>query len=35
MFNDNAWQAASLGRTVLRAETAVIAATAVAMAELS
>ncbi len=33
MFNDNAWQAASLGHTILRAETAAIAAIAVAMAE--
>lgn len=35
LFNDNAWQAASLGHTILRAETAAIAAVAVAMAELS
>jgi 16S rRNA (uracil1498-N3)-methyltransferase len=34
-FNDNAWAAASLGRTILRAETAAIAAVAVAMAEIS
>jgi 16S rRNA (uracil1498-N3)-methyltransferase len=34
-FNDNAWQAASLGPTILRAETAAIAALAVAMAEIS
>lgn len=33
-FHDNAWQAASLGHTILRAETAAIAAVAVAMAEL-
>jgi 16S rRNA (uracil1498-N3)-methyltransferase len=35
LFNDNAWQAASLGHTILRAETAAIAAAAIAMAELS
>jgi 16S rRNA (uracil1498-N3)-methyltransferase len=35
LFNDNAWQAASLGHTILRAETAAIAAVAVAMAEIS
>ena len=35
LFNDHSWQAASLGRTILRAETAAIAAVAVAMAELS
>ncbi|HZD96402.1 MAG TPA: RsmE family RNA methyltransferase [Candidatus Sulfotelmatobacter sp.] len=34
MFNDHAWQAASLGHTILRAETAAIAAAAVAIAEL-
>ncbi len=34
-FNDNAWQAASLGHTILRAETAAIAAVAVAMAEVA
>ena len=34
LFNDNFWQAASLGHTILRAETAAIAALAVAMAEL-
>jgi 16S rRNA (uracil1498-N3)-methyltransferase len=34
-FNDNAWHAASLGETILRAETAAIAAVAVAMAELA
>ncbi|HET9839605.1 MAG TPA: RsmE family RNA methyltransferase [Candidatus Angelobacter sp.] len=34
VFNDHAWQAASLGQTILRAETAAIAAVAVAMAEL-
>jgi 16S rRNA (uracil1498-N3)-methyltransferase len=33
-FNDNAWEAASLGHTILRAETAAIAAVAVTMAEL-
>jgi len=35
LFNDHAWQAASLGRTILRAETAAIAAVAIAMTELS
>jgi 16S rRNA (uracil1498-N3)-methyltransferase len=35
IFNDHTWQAASLGHTILRAETAAIAAVAVAMAELS
>jgi 16S rRNA (uracil1498-N3)-methyltransferase len=35
LFNDNAWHAASLGHTILRAETAAIAAMAVAMAEIS
>jgi 16S rRNA (uracil1498-N3)-methyltransferase len=35
IFNDNVWAAASLGRTILRAETAAIAATAVVMAELA
>jgi len=35
LFNDHAWQAASLGRTILRAETAAIAAVAVTMAEIS
>ena len=35
IFNDNAWQAASLGHTILRAETAAIAAVALAMAEVS
>jgi 16S rRNA (uracil1498-N3)-methyltransferase len=35
LFNDNAWQAASLGHTILRAETAAIAAVALAMAEVS
>jgi 16S rRNA (uracil1498-N3)-methyltransferase len=34
MFHDNGWQAASLGHTILRAETAAIAAVAVAAAEL-
>ena len=34
-FNDNAWHSASLGHTILRAETAAIAAVAVAVAELS
>lgn len=33
-FNENAWQSASLGHTILRAETAAIAAFAVTMAEL-
>jgi|SRR6478736_6212475 len=33
IFHDNAWQSASLGHTILRAETAAIAAVAVAMAE--
>jgi 16S rRNA (uracil1498-N3)-methyltransferase len=33
-FHDNAWQPASLGHTILRAETAAIAAAAVAIAEL-
>ena len=33
-FNDSGWKAASLGHTILRAETASIAAVAVAMAEL-
>jgi len=35
LFHDNAWQSASLGHTILRAETAAIAAVAVAMAEIS
>jgi 16S rRNA (uracil1498-N3)-methyltransferase len=35
IFNNNAWQTASLGHTILRAETAAIAAVAVAIAELS
>jgi 16S rRNA (uracil1498-N3)-methyltransferase len=35
VFNDNVWQSASLGHTILRAETAAIAAVAVAMAEIS
>ena len=35
LFNDHAWQAASLGHTILRAETAAIAAVAVSMAELA
>jgi 16S rRNA (uracil1498-N3)-methyltransferase len=35
VFNDDTWQAASLGHTILRAETAAIAAVAVAMSELS
>jgi 16S rRNA (uracil1498-N3)-methyltransferase len=34
LFNAGAWKPASLGHTILRAETAAIAATAVAMAEL-
>jgi 16S rRNA (uracil1498-N3)-methyltransferase len=34
IFNDLAWHSASLGHTILRAETAAIAAVAVAMAEL-
>jgi 16S rRNA (uracil1498-N3)-methyltransferase len=34
IFNNQAWHSASLGRTILRAETAAIAAIAVAMAEL-
>ena len=33
-FQSNGWRSASLGHTILRAETAAIAATAVAMAEL-
>jgi 16S rRNA (uracil1498-N3)-methyltransferase len=33
IFHDNAWQSASLGHTILRAETAAIAAVAVAMVE--
>ena len=33
IFHDNAWRSASLGHTILRAETAAIAAVAVAMAE--
>jgi 16S rRNA (uracil1498-N3)-methyltransferase len=35
IFNDHTWQSASLGHTILRAETAAIAAVAVAMAEIS
>ncbi len=35
LFSNNGWTSASLGNTVLRAETAAIAATAVAFAELS
>ena len=34
-FHDMPWQAASLGHTILRAETAAVAAVAVAMAELA
>ena len=34
-FHQAGWAAASLGKTVLRAETAAIAATAIATAELS
>jgi 16S rRNA (uracil1498-N3)-methyltransferase len=34
LFTSNGWRSASLGPTILRAETAAIAATAVAMAEL-
>jgi 16S rRNA (uracil1498-N3)-methyltransferase len=34
LFNDNAWQAASLGHTILRTETAAIAAVAIATAYL-
>jgi 16S rRNA (uracil1498-N3)-methyltransferase len=34
LFNAGGWKPASLGHTILRAETAAIAATAVAMAEL-
>jgi 16S rRNA (uracil1498-N3)-methyltransferase len=33
-FAENGWKAVSLGRNILRAETAAIAATAIAMAEL-
>ncbi|HEY2116336.1 MAG TPA: RsmE family RNA methyltransferase [Candidatus Angelobacter sp.] len=35
LFNSAGWKPASLGHTILRAETAAIAATAVAMAEIS
>jgi 16S rRNA (uracil1498-N3)-methyltransferase len=35
LFHDAGWKAASLGNTILRAETAAIAAVAVAMAELT
>ena len=35
MFTDAGWRSASLGHTILRAETAAVAAVAVAMAELS
>src|SRR5262245_8233156 len=35
MFEDAGWQSASLGHTILRAETAAIAAVAVALAELT
>jgi 16S rRNA (uracil1498-N3)-methyltransferase len=35
IFNASGWKAASLGHTILRAETAAIAAVAVAMAEIS
>jgi 16S rRNA (uracil1498-N3)-methyltransferase len=34
LFNASGWKPASLGHTILRAETAAIAAVAVAMAEL-
>jgi len=34
LFQENGWRAASLGNTILRAETAAIAAVAIAMAEL-
>ena len=34
LFRESGWIAASLGTTILRAETAAIAATAVALAEL-
>ena len=34
LFRETGWMAASLGRTILRAETAVIAAAAIALAEL-
>jgi 16S rRNA (uracil1498-N3)-methyltransferase len=33
LFHDSGWQAASLGTTILRAETAAIAATAIALSE--
>jgi 16S rRNA U1498 N3-methylase RsmE len=35
MFRGGGWKSASVGATILRAETAAIAAVAVAMAELS
>ncbi len=35
LFSNNGWTSASLGSTILRAETAAIAATAIAFAELS
>jgi 16S rRNA (uracil1498-N3)-methyltransferase len=34
-FGESGWQSASLGSTILRTETAVIAAVAIAMAELA
>jgi 16S rRNA (uracil1498-N3)-methyltransferase len=35
LFSQGGWKAASLGNTILRAETAAIAATAIALSELS
>jgi 16S rRNA (uracil1498-N3)-methyltransferase len=35
LFAENAWVAASLGETILRAETAAIAATAIALSAMS